>query len=74
MVKIRQALISVSDKTGLIDLARALMRHQVSILTTGGSARILQANGIDVTEVGDYTGYPEMLDGRVKTLHPRIPP
>jgi len=71
-IRIRQALISVSDKTGLDELARALARLGVSILSTGGTARQLSASGIRVTEVADYTGYPEMLDGRLKTLHPKI--
>ena len=67
---IRQALISVSDKTGLVDFARGLASSKVRILSTGGTARLLAENGIAVTEVSDYTGFPEMLDGRVKTLHP----
>jgi phosphoribosylaminoimidazolecarboxamide formyltransferase/IMP cyclohydrolase len=71
-IRIRQALISVSDKTGLPELARALARLGVGILSTGGTAKLLAANGIRVTEVADYTGYPEMLDGRLKTLHPMI--
>lgn len=70
--KITRALISVSDKTGLVDFARYLAAHQVEILSTGGSAEKLRQAGIAVTEVGDYTGFPEMMDGRVKTLHPRI--
>ncbi len=69
---IRQALISVSDKTGLVDFARGLASSKVRILSTGGTARLLAENGIAVTEVSDYTGFPEMLDGRVKTLHPKI--
>ena len=69
---IKQALISVSDKTGVLDLARALAALGVNILSTGGTARLLADNGIAVTEVADYTGFPEMLDGRVKTLHPKI--
>jgi phosphoribosylaminoimidazolecarboxamide formyltransferase/IMP cyclohydrolase len=69
---IKQALISVSDKTGVIDLARALRSLGVSILSTGGTAKLLAEHGIAVTEVADYTGFPEMLDGRVKTLHPKI--
>ena len=69
---IKQALISVSDKTGVLDLARALAALGVNILSTGGTARLLAGNGIAVTEVADYTGFPEMLDGRVKTLHPKI--
>ena len=69
---IKQALISVSDKTGVLDLARALASFGVNILSTGGTAKLLAENGIAVTEVADYTGFPEMLDGRVKTLHPKI--
>ena len=71
-IKIRQALISVSDKTGLVELARGLVASGVSLLSTGGTAKLLAANGIKVTEVADYTGYPEMLDGRLKTLHPKV--
>ncbi len=71
-IRIRQALISVSDKTGLVELARSLARFGVDILSTGGTAKLLSASGLDVTEVADYTGYPEMLDGRLKTLHPKI--
>lgn len=69
---IKQALISVSDKTGVIDFARALVSLDIAILSTGGTAKLLADNGISVTEVADYTGFPEMLDGRVKTLHPKI--
>ena len=69
---IRRALFSVSDKTGLVDFARALTRRGVEILSTGGTAKSLRESGIPVTEVSDYTGFPEILDGRVKTLHPRI--
>ena len=69
---IRQALISVSDKTGVVELARVLATMGVDILSTGGTAKLLADAGIRVTEVGDYTGFPEMLDGRVKTLHPKI--
>ncbi len=72
MAQIRQALISVSDKTGLVELARGLARHNIRILSTGGTAKLLAENGIPVTEVADHTGFPEMLDGRVKTLHPKI--
>ena len=70
--KIARALISVSDKTGLVDFAKALAAHGVEILSTGGSAEKLRQAGVKVIEVGDYTGFPEMMDGRVKTLHPRI--
>lgn len=69
---IQRALLSVSDKTGLIDFARALAARGVELLSTGGTASALRAAGIPVTEVADYTGFPEMLDGRVKTLHPKI--
>ncbi|GER06049.1 bifunctional purine biosynthesis protein PurH [Iodidimonas muriae] len=72
IIHIRRALISVSDKTRLVDLGQALAAHGVSILSTGGSAKALEAAGISVTEVADYTGFPEMLDGRVKTLHPLV--
>jgi phosphoribosylaminoimidazolecarboxamide formyltransferase/IMP cyclohydrolase len=70
--KIARALISVSDKTGLVEFARMLTEHHVEILSTGGSAEKLRQAGIPVVEVSDYTGFPEMMDGRVKTLHPRI--
>lgn len=69
---IKRALISVSDKTGLIDFARGLYDMGVEIISTGGTARALQEAGIKVTAVSDVTGFPEILDGRVKTLHPRI--
>ncbi|SNT26436.1 IMP cyclohydrolase /phosphoribosylaminoimidazolecarboxamide formyltransferase [Noviherbaspirillum humi] len=69
---IKQALISVSDKTGVLDFARALADMGVNILSTGGTAKLLADNGVKVTEVADYTGFPEMLDGRVKTLHPKV--
>ncbi|MES2318127.1 MAG: bifunctional phosphoribosylaminoimidazolecarboxamide formyltransferase/IMP cyclohydrolase [Pseudomonadota bacterium] len=69
---IKQALISVSDKTGVLDFARALSQRGVNILSTGGTAKLLADNGVPVTEVADYTGFPEMLDGRVKTLHPKV--
>ncbi len=69
---IKQALISVSDKTGVVELARALAARNVRILSTGGTAKLLAEQGIAVTEVADYTGFPEMLDGRVKTLHPKV--
>ncbi|MGE4528556.1 MAG: bifunctional phosphoribosylaminoimidazolecarboxamide formyltransferase/IMP cyclohydrolase [Rhodospirillaceae bacterium] len=70
--RIARALISVSDKTGLVDLARALHDAGVVLLSTGGSAAAIRDAGIPVTEVADHTGFPEMLDGRVKTLHPKI--
>jgi len=69
---IKRALISVSDKTGILDFARKLSGRNVEILSTGGTFRLLKENGIPVTEVSSYTGFPEMMDGRVKTLHPKI--
>ena len=69
---IRRALISVSDKTGIVEFAKALTQRGVDILSTGGTARLLAEQGIAVTEVSDYTGFPEMMDGRVKTLHPKV--
>jgi phosphoribosylaminoimidazolecarboxamide formyltransferase/IMP cyclohydrolase len=69
---VKQALLSVSDKTGLVDFARGLARLGIALLSTGGTAKALGEAGIEVTEIGAYTGFPEMLDGRVKTLHPRV--
>ena len=69
---IAQALLSVSDKTGLVDFARGLDAMGVKLISTGGTAKALMDAGLPVTEVADYTGFPEMLDGRVKTLHPKI--
>ncbi|MDH4292720.1 MAG: bifunctional phosphoribosylaminoimidazolecarboxamide formyltransferase/IMP cyclohydrolase, partial [Betaproteobacteria bacterium] len=69
---IKQALISVSDKEGVVEFARGLAGFGVALLSTGGTARLLRDAGLEVTDVADYTGFPEMLDGRVKTLHPRI--
>ena len=68
----KQALISVSDKTGIVDFAQSLEGIGYKILSTGGTAQVLAEAGIAVTEIGDYTGFPEMLDGRVKTLHPKV--
>jgi phosphoribosylaminoimidazolecarboxamide formyltransferase/IMP cyclohydrolase len=70
--QIRRALISVSDKTGIVDFARELKTFGVEIISTGGTAKTLRDAGIDVLEVSDVTGFPEMMDGRVKTLHPKI--
>ena len=72
MNTITRALISVSDKTGVVDFARSLQAMGVEILSTGGTAKLLADNGIAVVEVGAYTGFPEMMDGRVKTLHPKV--
>ncbi|HSB28124.1 MAG TPA: bifunctional phosphoribosylaminoimidazolecarboxamide formyltransferase/IMP cyclohydrolase [Pyrinomonadaceae bacterium] len=71
-LKIRRALISVSDKTGIVDFARALTGFGVEIISTGGTAKTLRAEGIKVMDVSEVTGFPEMMDGRVKTLHPRV--
>src|ERR1700760_2896754 len=72
LLPVRRALLSVSDKTGLIELARALAGRNIEILSTGGTARLLASNAVPVREVADYTGFPEIMDGRVKTLHPKI--
>ncbi len=72
MTKVSRALLSVSDKSGIVEFARALAALGVQILSTGGTAKLLEKEGIAVTEVSAYTGFPEMLDGRVKTLHPKI--
>ena len=70
--KVRRALISVSDKTGVVEFARKLKQLGVEIISTGGTARVLRDGGIDVRDVSDLTGFPEMMDGRIKTLHPKI--
>ncbi|ELQ6135516.1 bifunctional phosphoribosylaminoimidazolecarboxamide formyltransferase/IMP cyclohydrolase [Cronobacter dublinensis] len=69
---VRRALLSVSDKAGIVDFARALSARGVELLSTGGTASLLAQAGLPVTEVSDYTGFPEMMDGRVKTLHPKV--
>ena len=69
---IRRALLSVSNKDGIVDFAKALQQRGVAILSTGGTASLLEKNGIAVTEVSAHTGFPEIMDGRVKTLHPKI--
>ncbi|HET9577381.1 MAG TPA: bifunctional phosphoribosylaminoimidazolecarboxamide formyltransferase/IMP cyclohydrolase [Usitatibacter sp.] len=71
-MKITRALISVSDKNGIVEFARGLLEQGVQILSTGGTAQLLRLHGVVVTEVADHTGFPEMMEGRVKTLHPRI--
>ena len=70
--RIKRALVSVSDKSGLEGFARSLSQMGVEILTTGGTYRVLSEAGIPVTEVSAYTEFPEMMDGRVKTLHPKV--
>jgi phosphoribosylaminoimidazolecarboxamide formyltransferase/IMP cyclohydrolase len=72
LVKIRRALISVSDKTGIVEFARELKRFGVEIISTGGTAKTLRDAGLEVRDVADVTGFPEMMDGRIKTLHPKI--
>src|ERR1700704_5639808 len=72
LCKISRALISVSDKTGVIDFARALAGHGVEIVSTGGTRSALAQAGIEVLDVAELTGFPEMMDGRVKTLHPNV--
>jgi len=67
-----KALISVSDKTGIVELAQALHALGVGLISTGGTAKLLADKGLPVTEVAEVTGFPEMLDGRVKTLHPKV--
>ncbi|MCK3655883.1 bifunctional phosphoribosylaminoimidazolecarboxamide formyltransferase/inosine monophosphate cyclohydrolase [Pasteurellaceae bacterium Macca] len=69
---IQQALLSVSDKTGIVEFAQGLVQRGVKLLSTGGTAKLLADSGLPVTEVSDYTGFPEMMDGRVKTLHPKV--
>src|SRR3989442_6821884 len=72
MARIQRALISVFDKAGLIPFAQTLVAANVELVSTGGTARILRDAGVPLVELGDYTGFPEMLDGRVKTLHPKV--
>src|SRR5688572_16478489 len=71
-MKIQRALISVSDKTGLVEFARNLAALDIQIISTGGTAKLLQKENIPTTEISAYTGFPEMMDGRVKTLHPKV--
>ena len=71
-IKIRTALLSVSDKTGIIELAQALVSQGVRLLSTGGTHKAIAAAGLPVTDVSDVTGFPEIMDGRVKTLHPTV--
>ena len=72
MGKIKNALISVSDKTGLVEFVKELFSFDIDIISTGGTAKILKEAGITVQDISDYTGFPEMMDGRVKTLHPKV--
>jgi AICAR transformylase/IMP cyclohydrolase PurH len=70
--KIKRAVVSVSDKTGIIEFVRALKEFGVEIISTGGTAKTLREAGLQVIDISDITGFPEMMDGRVKTLHPRV--
>jgi len=72
MRKIERAIVSVTDKTGVVEFAKSLSRFGVQILSTGGTARALREGKVAVTDISQYTGFPEMLDGRVKTLHPKV--
>ena len=72
MRRIERALLSVSDKTGIVDFARSLSAMGVEILSTGGTARTIRDAGVPVKDITEFTGFPEMLDGRVKTLHPNV--
>src|SRR5581483_7009484 len=72
MGKIQRAILSVTDKTGLVDFARRLAALDVELISTGGTAKLLRDSGIVVKDISDLTGFPEMLDGRVKTLHPKV--
>lgn len=69
---IRRALLSVSDKNGIVELAKGLLERGVELLSTGGTFKLIKDAGLAVTEVSEHTGFPEMMDGRVKTLHPKI--
>src|ERR1700693_751894 len=70
--RVTRALLSVSDKSGLIEFARALAGHGIDLVSTGGTAKTIAAAGLKVTDVSELTGFPEMMDGRVKTLHPKV--
>ncbi len=70
--KIERALVSVSDKTGIVGFAKTLTKLGIEIISTGGTSKLLKENNVTVTEISEYTGFPEILGGRVKTLHPKI--
>lgn len=72
MAKLERALISVSDKTGIVTFAKELQSLGIEIISTGGTCKLLKENGIAVIEISEYTGFPEIMDGRVKTLHPKV--
>ncbi|HEY5038244.1 MAG TPA: bifunctional phosphoribosylaminoimidazolecarboxamide formyltransferase/IMP cyclohydrolase, partial [bacterium] len=72
LVKVKRALLSVSDKTGLVEFAKELATHGVTLISTGGTSKALKDAGLKVYDISEVTGFPEMLDGRVKTLHPVV--
>jgi phosphoribosylaminoimidazolecarboxamide formyltransferase/IMP cyclohydrolase len=72
LTPVRRALLSVSDKTGIVEFARELKERGIELLSTGGTAKLLVRHGISVKEVAEHTGFPEIMGGRVKTLHPKI--
>lgn len=72
MPKIQRAIISLSDKSGILEFAKELQGFKVEILSTGGTAKVLRESGLKIMDISEYTGFPEMLDGRVKTLHPKV--
>ena len=72
MAKVKRALVSVSDKQGIVEFCKEINQLGIEILSTGGTAKLLAENNINVIEVSDYTGFPEMMDGRLKTLHPKV--
>jgi len=72
MAKVQRAVVSVTEKGGVVEFAQAISKFGVEFLSTGGTSKALRAGGIEVTDIADYTGFPEILDGRVKTLHPKV--
>ncbi|MCK4846434.1 MAG: bifunctional phosphoribosylaminoimidazolecarboxamide formyltransferase/IMP cyclohydrolase, partial [Deltaproteobacteria bacterium] len=72
MKEVRRAIVSVTDKAGVVEFSKALSEMGVEVISTGGTAKLLKESGVPVTPISSYTGFPEMLDGRVKTLHPKI--
>ena len=72
LVKIKRALISVSDKTGIYEFAKALLEMDIELISTGGTSKYLKERGLNVTDVSEVTNFPELMDGRLKTLHPKI--
>src|SRR5688500_15602128 len=72
LIAIKRALVSVSDKAGVVDFCKVLAKHGAELISTGGTAKALRDAGLSVQDISEYTGFPEMLDGRVKTLHPKV--